>query len=117
MHPLFVIKKTEDQYCFELVDAGGEVLLSANNLRSRADCHQGIAQVRSSVLFAVHFEKRKELSGQYSFVLRNKAGDILAQSRSFWSPSSRDFAMVTVRREAADASIEEQFQLIEDIKE
>ena len=117
MHPRFVTTKKGDYYSFELVDTDGEAILRSNFFRSKSDCTNEIAQVKSSVLSAVHFEKRKELSGQFSFVLKNKHHAVIGHSRPFWSPSSRDYAMMTVRREASDALVEEKFRVLEDFKE
>ncbi len=117
MHPRFVITKKEDRYSFELLDSTDNVILRSNFFTTKADCFHEIGQVKANSLSTSHFEKRKEPSGQFHFVLKNKYDGIIGHSRLFWSPSSRDYAMMTVRREAADANIEEKLWVLENFKE
>jgi len=112
MHPHFVTTKKGDIYSFELINSDGEVLLRSNLFRTKSECYDEITQVKSSVASSTHFEKRKESSGQFTFVLKNKYQEIIGHSNPFWSSSSRDYAMMTVRREASDANIEEQSHVL-----
>ncbi len=56
-------------------------------------------------------KKRHTSNGQHYFIIKDANAEILATSELYWSPSSRDYAIMIIKREAPDALIEEQSRI------
>ena len=104
--PKFTIVRTGNGHSYLLKDEQSNVIMSGNLWRSLSMCMQEINEVKKLAGHGGIFLKLKCNDGQHSFLLANKRKESIGHGASWWSAGGRDYAIMTVRREASAALIE-----------
>ena len=100
-----IIHNKNGIYSFELIGSSGEILLQGNTGPSRLECAAAIRSLQVCSQLSERYEKIDLPIGQYYFVVKDRDDNILATSHKFWSMFSRNYALVSVRRECEDAIV------------
>ena len=118
----FVLKKVNTGIKFDLYAGNGQDIVSSEVYSSRAAVLRGIESVRKNAPGAhfedltapedaampnPKFELYRDKSGQFRFRLRSRNGKIIAVSDSYSSKSAALSGLESVRKNAADAALEE----------
>ncbi len=84
----------------------GEVVLSSQGYKAKADCMNGIESVRTNCHDENRFEKKTTANGLYYFVLTTTNGQTSGKSQMYKSESGRNNGIDSVCRNAPDAKLE-----------
>ena len=102
----FVITKGRDEkYYFNLKAGNGEVILTSQGYKAKADCMNGIESVKKNSQSEGRFEVKKANDGKDYFVLTATNGQIIGKSQMYKSESGCGDGMKSVTSSAADALV------------
>jgi len=97
----------DNKHYFNLKAANGEVVLSSQGYKAKADCMNGIESVRSNCHDEARFEKKTAADGTFYFVLTATNGQTIGKSQMYKSESGRDNGIKSVCSHAPHASLDE----------
>lgn len=118
----FVLKKVNTGIKFDLYAGNGQDIVTSEVYSSRAAVLRGIESVRKAAPNAnfadltvpeeisvanPKFELYRDKRGQFRFRLRSRNGKIIAVSDNYSSKSAALIGLESVRKNAADAALEE----------
>ena len=117
----FVIKQTAKGYKFNLLAANGQVIAASEVYKTEAACRKGVQSVTVCAPTAhiadltgegktppnPKFELYKDKADQYRFRLKARNGQIIAVSEGYTSRSACENGIDSVRKNAADATVEQ----------
>src|SRR5688500_8367619 len=92
-------------YNFSMFSSSGDKILQSEVFTTAAQCAAAMRFLIEQCDYMKHYEKRVSANGQFYFVVKNAREKIIATSELYWSSSSRDYAMISVKREAPYALI------------
>ena len=103
----FTVKKSaSNQWYFRLEASGNyETILTSEMYNSRSTCDAGIASVRSNAPYDFRYERLYSINKQYYFNLKGGNGEIVGNSETYVTTSSRDAGISLVKQQAASATI------------
>lgn len=102
VNPVIVISYKFGQYNFEMQASSGNMVLTSGPYRSVSACNSAIKSLKLHSRNSDRFEKLTNAKGQFYFVVKDTNNNIIATSELFWSASSRDYAIILVKREVSD---------------
>lgn len=104
----FIIKKrTNGEYQFNLKAGNGEIILTSEGYSSKSACQNGIESVRKNAPVDNRYDRKTASNGQYYFNLTATNGQIIGTSERYTTSSSRDNGIASVKRNAPDATTED----------
>ncbi|MEN8130268.1 MAG: YegP family protein [Pseudomonadota bacterium] len=102
----FVITKgKDDKYYFNLKAGNGEVILTSQGYKAKADCMNGIESVKKNSQSEGQFEVKKSNDGKDYFVLAASNGQTIGKSQMYKSEGGCSNGMKSVTSSATDASV------------
>ena len=102
----FVITKgKDDKYYFNLKAGNGEVILTSQGYKAKADCMNGIDSVKKNSQSEGRFEVKKSNDGKDYFVLTATNGQTIGKSQMYKSEGGCGNGMKSVASSAANASV------------
>ena len=105
----FVIKTgTNSQYYFSLKADNGQIILVSEGYTSKAGCNNGIESVKTNSQDDSKYEKKLSVNGKPYFNLKASNGQIIGTSQMYESESGRDNGIASVKKNAPNASVEEE---------
>lgn len=119
----FVIRTVNSGVKFDLKAGNGEAILTSEVYTTIAACRKGMASVRKNapianvenqtaegyaVLSHPKFEMYQDKAGQYRFRLKARNGQIIAVSEGYTAKAGCLNGIESVKKNAADAEIEEE---------
>lgn len=119
----FVVRKTSTGFKFDLKASNGQVIASSQVYAEKKSCLNGIESVRKNapsanfedlteepVITATNpkFELYKDNAGEFRFRLKARNGENIASSEGYKTKSNCLNGIESVRKNAADASVEEE---------
>ena len=105
----FVIKTRKNgEFQFDLKAGNGQVILSSEGYTTKAACENGIESVKKNAQDDSKFDKKVSTSGKPFFNLKAGNGQIIGSSEMYESEASRDNGIDSVKKNAPDATIEDQ---------
>ncbi len=118
----FVVKKTATGIKFDLKAGNGEVIATSEVYTTEAACLKGIESVRANCVGDVEdqtvepvvtvkhpkFEVYTDKAGEFRFRLKARNGEIIAVSEGYKAKASCLNGIESVRKNAPDASVEEE---------
>ncbi len=105
----FVIStRNNGDYQFNLKAGNGEIILTSQGYSSKASCGNGIESVRKNSTDDNRYEKKTSSNDKHYFVLKAGNGEIIGNSQMYESTSGRDNGIESVKKNAPDATVEEQ---------
>ena len=106
MAGMFVITKGKDEkYYFNLKAGNGEVVLTSQGYKAKADCMNGIESVKKNSTDEARFEIKKSNDGKDYFVLTATNGQTIGKSQMYKSDGGCSNGMKSVTSSSAVASI------------
>jgi len=101
----FVITKGKDnKFYFNLKAVNGEVILTSQGYKAKADCLNGIESVKKNSQDEAHFEVKTSSNDKEYFVLNATNGQVIGKSQMYKSGSGCGNGMKSVTTNAADAT-------------
>ncbi|MFM7152559.1 MAG: YegP family protein [Bacteroidota bacterium] len=105
----FVISQRKNgDYQFNLKATNGQVILASQGYSSKASCENGIESVKSNAADDARFERLTSSNGKFYFNLKAGNGQVIGSSEMYESEAGRDNGIESVKRNAPDASVEEE---------
>lgn len=104
----FQISQINRGYRFELVSSSGDILIHSGLFATRSCCAAAIQSLKVLVARGQSFQKLMKPNGQYYFIVAKENDEVLATSQLYWSGSSRDYAIMIIKREVPGAGIKSQ---------
>ncbi|WP_184550966.1 YegP family protein [Mucilaginibacter sp. FT3.2] len=102
----FSTKKGNDgQYYFNLLDKNGQVILIGEAYTSIAAMHGGIASVKKNAAGDKHYEWAMSNNKKFYFNLKALNGEIIGTSPMYETEVGRDNGMESVKKNAPEAPI------------
>jgi uncharacterized protein YegP (UPF0339 family) len=102
----FVITMGKDEkYYFNLKAGNGEVILTSQGYKSKADCMNGIESVKTNSQSEDRFEVKKSNDGKDYFALTATNGQTIGKSQMYKTESGCGNGIKSVAKSSADASI------------
>ena len=96
----------DNKHYFNLTAANGEVILSSQGYKAKADCMNGIESVRKNCHDEARFEKKTASNGLFYFVLTATNGQTIGKSQMYKSESGRNNGIDSVCKNAPEAKLD-----------
>lgn len=93
----YVLKRSGDQYMFNLKAGNGETILTSERYVSKNGAHSGIASVQANSPKDERYERKTSSSGQPYFVLKAGNGEPIGSSEMYSSTAARDKGIESVK--------------------
>ncbi len=101
----FVMTKTNNGHLVVNLKAGnGEVILTSEFYKSKAEANAGIADVRNSAQNDASFERRMSKANEPFFSLKGADGSYLGRSEMYSGDAAMENGIKSVKNNAPDAS-------------
>ena len=105
----FVISTRKDgEFQFNLKAGNGEVILSSEGYTAKPSCLNGIESVKKNAPEDKRYERKEAKNGKFFFNLKAGNGQVIGSSQMYESAASRDKGIESVKRNAPDASTDDQ---------
>lgn len=105
----FVISvRKNGEFQFNLKAGNGEVILSSEGYTAKASCLNGIESVKKNSTDDNRYDRKEAKNGKFFFNLKAGNGQIIGSSEMYESASGRDKGIESVKRNAPDASTDDQ---------
>lgn len=103
----FELKKSGDQYMFNLEAANGQVLLTSERYTRKEGAKNGIDSVKTNAPSDNRYDQHTASNGSPYFVLKATKGEVIGTSEIYSSASARDNGIESVKTNAPSASTED----------
>lgn len=104
----YVLKSTADgQFMFNLQAGNNEVILTSERYTAKASALNGIESVRKHGPDDANYRRETAKDDSPYFVLVASNGQTIGRSEMYSSASARDKGIESVRRNAADATLDD----------
>ncbi|MGE8292693.1 MAG: YegP family protein [Sphingobacterium sp.] len=104
----FVVKTRKDgEFQFNLKAGNGQVILSSEGYKTKANCLNGIESVKRNAQDNDKFERKTSTNGKHYFNLKATNGQIIGTSEMYESASGMENGIESVKSNAPDATIED----------
>jgi len=105
----FVISTRKNgEFQFNLKAGNGEVILTSEGYTAKASCLNGIESVKKNSTDDNRYDRKEAKNGKFFFNLKAGNGQIIGSSEMYESASGRDKGIESVKRNAPDASTDDQ---------
>lgn len=104
----FVIKNSNGQYRFNLKADNHQTILTSESYSSKAGCENGIASVKTNAPLDDRYDRATAKNGQFYFNLKAANSQIIGTSEMYESASGRDNGIESVKKNAPQATVEEE---------
>lgn len=105
----FELKKSSNgQFLFHLKASNGQVILASEQYKERRSAVRGIESVRKNAPLDNRYERKTAKNGQPYFILRASNGKTIGQSEMYNSAAAVDKGIESVKKNAADATVDDQ---------
>lgn len=105
MAATFVLKRSGDEFMFNLVASNGRVVLTSERYTAKASALDGVASVREN---ATQPERYEASADNLRFTLRAANGRVIGTSEAYSSPEAAREGMEAVSRAAREAGMDDQ---------
>ena len=95
------------EFQFNLKAGNGEIILSSEGYTAKASCLNGIESVRKNAPDDNRYERKEAKNGKFFFNLKAANGQIIGTSEMYETAAGRDKGIESVKRNAADATVED----------
>ncbi len=107
----FVINKRKDgDFQFNLKAGNGQIILTSEGYSTRAACDNGIESVKKNAQDDTRFERKESSNGKPFFNLKASNGQVIGKSELYESAASMDNGIESVKKNAPDADVKEDFE-------
>jgi|SRR5690606_17647486 Uncharacterized conserved protein len=105
----FVIsKRANGEFQFNLKAGNGEVILASEGYTAKASCLNGIESVKKNASNDNRYDRKESKNGKFFFNLKAGNGQVIGSSEMYESAAGRDKGIESVKRNAAEATVDDQ---------
>lgn len=108
MGKFVITTRKNGEFQFNLKAGNGQTILASEGYTTKAACMNGIESVQKNSQDDARFEKLEAKNGKPYFNLKAGNGQIIGSSEMYESEASRDNGIESVKKNAPDATIEDQ---------
>jgi len=101
------LKRSGDQYVFNLKAGNHEIILSSQRYSSKASAQDGIASVRQNAPIDARYERKTAANGSPYFTLTAANGQVIGQSEMYSGTAARDNGIESVKANAPAATVKD----------
>ena len=107
MSGTFELKRSKDQFMWNLKSSNGKVVLTSERYKTRRAATAGIASVKKNCSRDACYERKTTPSGKYRFNLLATNGQVIGSSQNYASSSGRNNGIRSVKQNARRASVDD----------
>jgi uncharacterized protein YegP (UPF0339 family) len=104
----YVLKRSGDQYMFNLKAGNGEVILTSERYTAKGGAQNGIASAQTNSPKDERYERRASTAGNPYFVLKAGNGEVIGHSEMYSSASARENGISSVKQNGPTADIRDE---------
>ncbi|RDI14545.1 YegP family protein [Flavobacterium sp. AG291] len=105
----FVISKRKNgEYQFNLKAGNGQIILGSEGYTTKSSCENGIESVKKNAPIDERYDRKESSNGKPYFNLKATNGQIIGSSEMYESIASRENGIESVKKNAPDASVEDE---------
>jgi len=105
----FVISTRKNgEFQFNLKAGNGEIILASEGYSAKTSALKGIDSVKRNAADDNRYDRKESKNGKFFFNLKARNGQIIGTSEMYESASGRDKGIESVKRNASDATIDDQ---------
>ncbi len=108
MGKFVITTRKNGEYQFSLKAGNGQEILASEGYTTKAACKNGIESVMKNSQDDARFERLESKNGKWYFNLKASNGQIIGTSEMYESAASRDNGIESVKKNAPDASVDDQ---------
>jgi uncharacterized protein YegP (UPF0339 family) len=108
MGKFVITKRTNGEFQFNLKAGNGQTILASEGYKTKTNCENGIASVRTNSKDDSKFDRKTSTNGKPYFNLKATNGQIIGKSEMYESEALRDNGIESVKKSAPDATIDDQ---------
>lgn len=101
-------KDKAGEYRFRLKASNGQIILVSEAYKARGSAENGIESVRKNGPTDERYERKATKGGKHMFNLKATNGQVIGTSEQYESEASRDAGIESVKKNAPDASVDDQ---------
>jgi Uncharacterized conserved protein len=107
MSGTYEVKRSGDQFMFNLKAGNGQIILTSERYVSKANALAGIESVRKNAPNDERYERKTATNGSPYFVLKAANGEIIGRSEMYSSAAARDKGIASVKANGPDAKLKD----------
>ncbi len=104
----YVLKRSGDQYMFNLKAGNGEVILTSERYAAKSGAQNGISSAQTNSPKDERYERKTSTAGNPYFVLKAGNGEIIGRSEMYSSASACENGISSVKRSGPSADIRDE---------
>jgi uncharacterized protein YegP (UPF0339 family) len=104
----YQLKKSGDQFMFNLKATNGQVILTSERYKSKQAAQDGIESVRKNSADDKRFERLQAKDGSPYFNLTATNGQTIGRSEMYKSVASRDAGIESVKKNGPGATLKDE---------
>jgi uncharacterized protein YegP (UPF0339 family) len=104
----YKLKKSGDQFMFNLKATNGQVILTSERYKSKQAAQDGIESVRKNSADDKRFERLQAKDGSPYFNLTATNGQTIGRSEMYKSVASRDAGIESVKKNGPGATLKDE---------
>ena len=97
MSGYYEVKRSGDQYMFNLKAGNHEIILTSERYTTKAAMMNGIESVRKNSLSDARYQRKTAADGRFYFTLTASNGQVIGQSQMYQSEPSRNGGIESVK--------------------
>jgi uncharacterized protein YegP (UPF0339 family) len=103
-----IYKDKAGEFRFRLKAGNGEVILASEGYKGKSSATNGVESVKKNASMDERYERKTTKGGKFSFNLLAGNKQVIGASQSYESERSRDAGIESVKKNAPEASIDDQ---------
>ena len=107
MNGYYELKRSGDQYMFNLKAGNHEIILTSQRYTTKATAEQGIASIQKNSPDDARFERKTASNGSPYFTLTATNGQIIGSSEMYSSVSARDNGIASVKTNGPSTTVKD----------
>ena len=108
MGKFVITTRKNGEFQFNLKAGNGEVILASEGYTAKPSCLNGIESVKKNAAEDKRYERKEAKNGKFFFNLKAGNGQVIGTSEMYESAAGRDKGIESVKRNAPDASTDDQ---------
>ncbi|MCO7565852.1 YegP family protein [Pseudomonas sp. S 311-6] len=103
----YELKRSGDQYMFNLKAGNNEIILTSERYTTKASAQDGIASVRQNSSNDARYQRKTAADGSPYFTLTAANGQVIGRSEMYSSTSARDNGIASVKTNGATTTVKD----------
>ncbi|MCO7632883.1 YegP family protein [Pseudomonas guariconensis] len=103
----YELKRSGDQYMFNLKAGNNEIILTSERYTTKASAQDGIASVRQNSSSDARYQRKTAADGSPYFTLTAANGQVIGRSEMYSSTSARDNGIASVKTNGTTTTVKD----------